>query len=114
MRDGVRSMVGIVSGAMGMSGLNHLSMNIMRLMLAFRKEKVRKVSQAREEKDRNVARLRAPRDKRGSSVATQKAAEVIHPNPELNRTLCRTVVFMPTLLIVTVIPAISAACLRDT
>ena len=114
MRDGVRSMVGIVSGAMGMSGLNHLSMSSMRLMLAFRKEKVKKVSQAREEKDRKGARLRAPRDKRASSGATQNVAEDTHPISTLNLALCRTVDSMLTLPIVTVIPVISAACLRDT
>ena len=110
----MRSRDGIVSEARVTSGLTHLSMNIMRSMLAFRKSKVRKVSQAREEKVRKGARPRATRDKRGSSAAIQKAAEVIHPNPELNLALFRTVVFMRTLLIVTVIPAFSAAWLRDT
>ena len=114
LRDGMRRMAGIVSGARVTIGLTHLSMNIMRSILAFRKEKVRKVSQAREEKGRKGARPRAIRDRRGSSAAIQKAAEVLHPNPELNLALFRTVVFKLTLLIVTVIPAFNVAWLRDT
>ena len=79
MRDGVRSMDGIVSEATAMSGRSLPLPSTMRLTLAMEKEKVRKVNRVREARAQKGARIRAARDTRASLAAIRRVAEAMYP-----------------------------------